>query len=107
MTNNSKTPQSIAQKEMVTRPALWGFVILLVSFGFVMLVTSLYKMYMSNNSLEIEYMTSDSIQTTNSTIDTNINENADTSTQVNTIEQEVSELDQDLENDLTDETLGL
>ena len=48
MPNKSTESPSIVQQEMVTRPALWGFVIFLVSFSFVFIATSLYREYAQN-----------------------------------------------------------
>lgn len=106
--------ESIAKKEVVTRPLLWGVVTFLFFTGLVIGGVSLWRLYREQN-----LRSSDTIDTTisapiteTSTTPANIIENtpdtANPSIQADAIDAEVQAIDTDIEPDaLSDTQLGL
>lgn len=108
--NNSKKNESIANKEIVTRPLLWGLVVFLVFFGLVIGAVSVYRMYQTEDMLgdtdvinisePAGSATPDTLETTQVSDNTNI--------EADLIESEIQAIDSDLEEDIySDESLGL
>lgn len=115
--NNSKKSDSLANKEIVTRPLLWGLVVFLVFFGFVIGAVSVYRMYQADNNVAEEIseipmpcgdgvgcalppMESQNISTTPVS--------TDTTKEANIVESEIKAIDSDLEGEIySDESLGL
>jgi len=112
--NNSKKNESIANKEIVTRPLLWGLVVFLVFFGLVIGAVSVYRMY-SVDDMSQNINTPSTTVTPNSevTIPTtpvvdNTPVSADTTKEANIVDSEIKAIDTDLENDVySDSSLGL
>lgn len=109
-----ETVSSMANRDIVTRPLLWGLVVFLVFFGLVIGAVSVYRTYQDNNAPIVDQPTS----TTQSTPKENINNDnnsinstpvtSDTSTEANIIESEIKSIDSDLESDVySDSSLGL
>ena len=102
---------NILNKEIVTRPLLWGIVVFLVFFSFVIGVVSMYRMYQTEvvleevnpdtvNISEPSIIIPDTLE--NSPVSDNTNIEADL------IEAEIQTIDSDLEEDIySDEILGL
>lgn len=107
--NNSKKSDSLANKEIVTRPLLWGLVIFLVFFGFVIGAVSVYRMY-SVDEISQTINTPSTPTPTNSTspVLNNTPVSADTTKEANIVESEIKVIDSDLEGEIySDESLGL
>ena len=107
--NNSKKSDNLANKEIVTRPLLWGLVVFLVFFGFVIGVVSVYRMY-SVDEISQTINTPSTPTSTNSTspVFNNTPVSADTTKEANLIESEIKNIDTDLEEDVySDSSLGL
>ena len=108
--NNSNKTESIANKEIVTRPLLWGLVVFLVFFGIVIGAVSVYRMYQTEDMLgdtdvinisePAGSATPDTLETTQVSDNTNI--------EADLLESEIQAIDSDLEEDIySDESLGL
>lgn len=112
--NNSNKSESIANKEIVTRPLLWGLVVFLVFFSLVIGAVSVYRMYQDNNAPIVEQNTSnapsaatDNINNSNNAINSTP-VTTDTNKEANVIESEIKNIDTDLETDIySDQSLGL
>lgn len=107
--NNSKKSDSLANKEIVTRPLLWGLVVFLVFFGFVIGAVSVYRMY-SVDEISQTINTPSTPTPTNSTspVLNNTPVSADTTKEANIVESEIKAIDSDLEGEIySDESLGL
>lgn len=107
--NNSKKSDNLANKEVVTRPLLWGLVIFLVFFGFVIGAVSVYRMY-SVDEISQTINTPSTPTPTNSTspVLNNTPVSADTTKEANIVESEIKAIDSDLEGEIySDESLGL
>ena len=112
--NNSKKNESIANKEIVTRPLLWGLVVFLVFFGLVIGVVSVYRMYsiddMSQNinTPSTTVAPNSEVNTPTSRILNNTPVSTDTIKEANIVDSEIKAIDSDLEEDIySDESLGL
>jgi hypothetical protein len=114
--NNFNKSESIANKEIVTRPLLWGLVVFLVFFGLVIGAVSVYRMYQVDNTVEEMSIPAmpcgDGVGCPLSpTEDKNIENTpvtADTNTEANIVESEIKSIDSDLEGEVySDESLGL
>lgn len=109
--NISNKTENIANKDIVTRPLLWGIVVFLVFFGLVIGAVSVYRMYQTDdmveevivdtlNTNEPSVVTPDILETTPVSDNTNI--------EADLIESEIQTIDSDLEEDIySDESLGL
>lgn len=109
--NISNKTENIANKDIVTRPLLWGIVVFLVFFGLVIGAVSVYRMYQTDdmveevivdtlNTSEPSVVTPDILETTPVSDNTNI--------EADLIESETQSIDSDLEEDIySDESLGL
>lgn len=114
--NISNKTENIANKDIVTRPLLWGIVVFLVFFGLVIGAVSVYRMYQTDDMVEetipMPEMCGDGgvgcalppmddpIETTPVSDNTNI--------EADLIESEIQSIDSDLEEDIySDESLGL
>jgi len=107
--NNSKKSDNLANKEVVTRPLLWGLVVFLVFFGFVIGAVSVYRMY-SVDEISQTINTPSTPTPTNSTspVLNNTPVSADTTKEANIVESEIKAIDSDLEGEIySDESLGL
>ena len=108
-TNNKSN--DILNKEVVTRPLLWGLVVFLVFFSLVIGAVSVYRMYQPNSL--VEEVNVDTINTIESSVSpdniletTPVSEN--TNIEADLIESEIQSIDQDLEENIySDEALGL
>ncbi len=106
--------ETIAKKEVVTRPLLWGIVTFLFFTGLVIGGVSLWRLYreqnpMPSNSMDttMPAVTTDSVTTPANVID-NTPINANPSIQADAIDAEVQAIDSDIEADaLSDTQLGL
>ena len=112
--NNSNKTESIANKEIVTRPLLWGLVVFLVFFGLVIGAVSVYRMYsVDDMSQNINTPSTTVAPNSEVTIPTNpvVNNtpvSADTTKEANIVDSEIKAIDTDLENDVySDSALGL
>lgn len=102
---------NILNKEIVTRPLLWGIVVFLVFFSFIIGVVSVYRMYQTEGVLEEvnpdtvnisepSIIIPDTLETSPVSDNTNI--------EADLIEAEIQTIDSDLEEDIySDEILGL
>jgi hypothetical protein len=114
--SSSNNISNIANKDIVTRPLLWGIVVFLVFFSLVIGVVSVYRMYQTDDMVEeiipMPEMCGDGgvgcalppmddpIETTPVSDDTNV--------EADLIESEIQAIDSDLEEDIySDESLGL
>jgi hypothetical protein len=107
--NNSKKSDNLANKEVVTRPLLWGLVVFLVFFGFVIGAVSVYRVY-SVDEISQTINTPSTPTPTNSTspVLNNTPVSADTTKEANIVESEIKVIDSDLEGEIySDESLGL
>jgi hypothetical protein len=110
-TNNKSN--DILNKEVVTRPLLWGLVVFLVFFSLVIGAVSVYRMYQTETDSMVEEVNVDTINTIESSVSpdniletTPVSEN--TNIEADLIESEVQVIDQDLEENIySDEALGL
>lgn len=108
---NEKKSDNILNKDMVTRPLLWGIVVFLIFFSLVIGGVSVYRMYIideffqpSNNIVT----TPETVTQTNPAIDDSTNVSTDMSKEANVIESEIKNIDTDLEEDVySDSSLGL
>ena len=115
ITNNgtsiNNASNSVLNKEVVTRPVLWGLVVFLVFFSLVIGAVSVYRMYQPVSSVEdVNIDTTNTIApsvTPDNTLEsTPVTEN--TNLEADLIESEIQAIDQDLEEDIySDEALGL
>jgi hypothetical protein len=105
---SSNNTSNIANKDIVTRPLLWGIVVFLVFFGLVIGAVSVYRMYQTEdmpgddviNISEPDIATPDILETKPVSDDTNV--------EADLIESEIRAIDSDLEEDIySDESLGL
>lgn len=102
---------NILNKEIVTRPLLWGIVVFLVFFSFVIGVVSVYRMYQTEGVLE--EVNPDTVNISEPSIiipDTLENSpvSDNTNIEADLIEAEIQTIDSDLEEDIySDEILGL
>jgi hypothetical protein len=112
--NTSVNPQensleNVAQKEVVTRPLLWGIVVFLVFFALVIGAVSVYRYYQAQNS-PVEDAVILPVTTpvdTQSSLDTTP-VSTDTSAQADAISSEIQAIDTDIDGDvLSDSSLGL
>lgn len=117
--NNDNT-KSILNKEIVTRPLLWGIVVFLVFFSLVIGAVSVYRMYQTEDIVE-ETMISDfgpppmpcggsgvgcALPPADVLSSTPVT--GDTTKEADLIEAEIQSIDSDLEEDIySDEVLGL
>lgn len=108
---NEKKSDNILNKDMVTRPLLWGFVVFLVFFALVIGGVSIYRMYIVDEfsqSLDNIVNTPEVVKQTNPVIDNTPTVSADISKETNVIESEIKNIDTDLEEDVySDSSLGL
>ncbi len=110
-TNNKSN--DILNKEVVTRPLLWGLVVFLVFFSLVIGAVSVYRMYQTETDSMVEEVNVDTINTIESSVSpdniletTPVSEN--TNIEADLIESEIQSIDQDLEENIySDEALGL
>lgn len=109
--NVSDKAKNIANKDIVTRPLLWGIVVFLVFFGLVIGAVSVYRMYQTDDM--VEEVIVDTLNTSDPSISTpDILETSPVSDDANVesdlIESEIQTIDSDLEEDIySDESLGL
>ncbi|MEY2985982.1 MAG: hypothetical protein RJB24_211 [Candidatus Parcubacteria bacterium] len=113
---SSNNVSNIVNKDIVTRPLLWGIVVFLVFFALVIGAVSVYRMYQTDDMVEetipMPEMCGDGgvgcalppmddpIETTPVSDNTNI--------EADLIESEIQSIDSDLEEDIySDEALGL
>lgn len=108
---NEKKSDNILNKDIVTRPLLWGIVIFLIFFSLVIGGTSIYRMYVID---EFSQSTNNTVSTpevvtqTNPAINDNPTVSADIPKEANLIESEIKNIDTDLEGDVySDSSLGL
>jgi hypothetical protein len=108
---NEKKSDNILNKDMVTRPLLWGIVIFLIFFSLVIGGTSVYRMYVID---EFSQSTNNTVSTpevvtqVNPAIDDSSTVSADIPKEANLIESEIKNIDTDLEEDVySDSSLGL
>jgi hypothetical protein len=110
-TSFNNTSNSVLNKEVVTRPVLWGLVVFLVFFSFVIGAVSVYRMYQTEDLVEeINVEPTNTIApsvTPDNTLETTpVNE--DTNLEADLIESEIKSVNSDLEEDVySDEALGL
>jgi hypothetical protein len=108
---NEKKSDNILNKDMVTRPLLWGIVIFLIFFSLVIGGTSVYRMYVIDEfsqSTNNNVSTPEVVTQANPTIDDSANVSADIPKEANLIESEIKNIDTDLEEDVySDSSLGL
>lgn len=102
---------NILNKDIVTRPLLWGIVVFLVFFGLVIGAVSVYRMYQTDDM--VEEVIVDTLNTSDPSISTpDILETSpvsdDANVEADLIESEIQTIDSDLEEDIySDESLGL
>lgn len=108
--NNDNKINNIASREIITRPILWGVVVFLVCFAFVIGAVSIYRMYkLDQMSKSQDIMTSQSevVAPPNPTID-NSPVSTDTIKEANIVESEINSIELDLDGEIySDESLGL
>lgn len=101
------TVETIAKKEVVTRPLLWGIVTFLFFTGLVIGGVSLWRLYREQNSLSSDMMdtTTPATVTESATTPANIIDNtpdtANPSIQADAIDAEIQAIDTDIEADAT------
>jgi hypothetical protein len=115
-TKQIKSSDNLMNKDIVTRPLLWGLVVFLVFFGLVIGAVSVYRMYQLDNTVEEMSIPAmpcgDGVgcalpPTEDKTIE-NTPVTADTNTEANIVESEIRSIDSDLEGEVySDESLGL
>jgi hypothetical protein len=115
-TSVNNDSNNVLNKEVLTRPLLWGLVVFLVFFSLVIGVVSVYRMYQTESLVEdiqpsmlcgdggvgcaLPPVENDFLNSTPVTADTNL--------EADLIEAEIQGIDQDLEEDIySDESLGL
>ena len=109
---NDKKSDNVLNKDVVTRPLLWGLVTFLVFFALVIGAVSLYRMYNSESSLQ-QLDSSSSANTPLNTKDDaasaiNTPVTSNTNKEASVIEEELKSIDSDLESDVySDAALGL
>jgi hypothetical protein len=107
--------ENLAKKEVVTRPLLWGVVVFLISFSFVIGAVTVYRYYQDQNEpvqdAVILPATTPVITTPAATTQSSIDAtpvSTDTKVQADAISAEVQSIDTDIEGDvLSDSSLGL
>jgi len=106
--NISNKTENIANKDIVTRPLLWGIVVFLVFFGLVIGAVSVYRMYQTEDMVgddvidisEPPIATPDKLEVIPVSDNTNV--------EADLIESEIQSIGSDLEEDIySDESLGL
>ena len=114
-TKQIKSSDNLMNKDIVTRPLLWGLVVFLVFFGLVIGAVSVYRMYQTSAVVEeipAPMPCGDGVgcalpPTEDKTIE-NTPVTADTNTEANIVESEIKSIDSDLEGEVySDESLGL
>jgi len=109
--NISNKTENIANKDIVTRPLLWGIVVFLVFFGLVIGAVSVYRMYQTEDM--VEEVIVDTLNTSEPPIATPdtlevIPVSDNTNIEADLIESEIQSIGSDLEEDIySDESLGL
>jgi hypothetical protein len=101
--------ENVSQKEVVTRPLLWGIVVFLVFFALVIGAVSVYRYYQAQNSPveDAVILPVTTPVTTQSALDTTP-VSTDTSAQADAISTEIQAIDTDIDGDvLSDSSLGL
>jgi len=102
---------NILNKEIVTRPLLWGIVVFLVFFSFVIGVVSMYRMYQTDGVVEevnLDTLNTSELSTTPADVLESTTVSDDTNAEADLIETEIQTIDSDLEEDIySDEILGL
>jgi hypothetical protein len=108
---NEKQSGNILNKDIVSRPLLWGLVVFLVFFALVIGGVSVYRMYQANNSISDSDNISNTTETTTQQTTTEVNNlpvTTDTTKEASIVESEIKAIDSDLEGDIySDESLGL
>ena len=108
---NEKQSGNILNKDIVSRPLLWGLVVFLVFFALVIGGVSVYRMYQANNSVSDSDNISNTTETTTQQTTTEMNNlpvTTDTTKEASIVESEIKAIDSDLEGDIySDESLGL
>ena len=113
--NRSKKTENILNKDIVTRPLLWGLVVFLVFFALVIGGVSVYRIYNTGDDISQNISNSNISSTTNSETNAqtspvvnNTPVGLDTTQEANIVESEIKTIDSDLEGEIySDESLGL
>lgn len=113
--NRSKKTENILNKDIVTRPLLWGLVVFLVFFALVIGGVSVYRIYNTGDDISQNISNSNISSTTNSETNAqtspvvnNTPVGVDTTQEANIVESEIKTIDSDLEGEIySDESLGL
>ncbi len=108
---SSNNVSNIVNKDIVTRPLLWGIVVFLVFFSLVIVAVSVYRMYQTEDM--VEEVIVDTLNTSEPSVVTpdileTIPVSDNTNMEADLIESEIQAIDSDLEEDIySDESLGL
>lgn len=108
---SSNNVSNIVNKDIVTRPLLWGIVVFLVFFSLVIGAVSVYRMYQTEDM--VEEVIVDTLNTSEPSVVTpdileTIPVSDNTNMEADLIESEIQAIDSDLEEDIySDESLGL
>lgn len=113
--NRSKKTENILNKDIVTRPLLWGLVVFLVFFALVIGGVSVYRIYNTGDDISQNISNSNISSTTNSETNAqtspvvnNTPVGVDTTQEANIVDSEIKAIDSDLEGEIySDESLGL
>jgi hypothetical protein len=113
--NRSKKTENILNKDIVTRPLLWGLVVFLVFFALVIGGVSVYRIYNTGDDISqnisnsnISYTTNSETNAQTSPVVNNTPVGVDTTQEANIVESEIKTIDSDLEGEIySDESLGL
>lgn len=113
--NRSKKTENILNKDIVTRPLLWGLVVFLVFFALVIGGVSVYRIYNTGDDISqnisnsnISYTTNSETNAQTSPVVNNTPVGVDTTQEANIVDSEIKAIDTDLENDVySDSSLGL
>ncbi len=107
---NEKKSDNILNKDIVTRPLLWGIVVFLIFFSLVIGGVSVYRMYVVDEfsqSINTTVSSPEVISQTNPSIE-NTTVSTDTVKEADLIESEIKNIDTDLEGDVySDSSLEL
>lgn len=113
--NRSKKTENILNKDIVTRPLLWGLVVFLVFFALVIGGVSVYRIYNTGDDISqnisnsnISYTTNSETNAQTSPVVNNTPVGVDTTQEANIVDSEIKAIDSDLEGEIySDESLGL
>jgi hypothetical protein len=111
-TQSNKESINIGDKDIVSRPLLWGLVVFLVFFSLVVGGTSVYRIYQDNMVVEEEVSTTPSDITETLIPNTAVKDTApvssDPAQEAIVVESEIQSIDSNLEENVySDEALGL